>query len=223
MCGRYTVTAPGDVLAEAFGLDEAPDLPPRYNVAPTQEVAIVRRRETGGRELARVRWGLVPFWAKERAIGNRLINARADGLAEKPSFRDSFKKRRCLVPATGWYEWKKTPGAKQPYLFRLSDGSAFAFAGLWSRWNDRESGEPLETCAIVTTEPNELAATVHDRMPVVLGPDAHELWLGGEPGSPELAALFAPHPIERLVVHPVSRRVNSPAYDDPACLEPVEA
>ena len=221
MCGRYTVTAPGDVLAAAFGLETPPDLAPRYNVAPTQEVAIVRLGDGGRLELALVRWGLIPFWAKERAIGNKLINARADGLATKPSFRDSFKKRRCLVPATGWFEWKKLEKGKQPYLFRMRDGSVFAFAGLWSRWNDPESGEPLETCAIVTTEPNELAATVHDRMPAILDRAAHAPWLEAVPASPDLAALLAPRAIDGLVAHPVSRLVNSPANDLPACLEPV--
>lgn len=223
MCGRYTLTAPGDVLLETFELDSAPPLAPRYNIAPTQEVTIVRRSEAGARELVLVRWGLVPFWAKEAAIGNRLINARAESLAEKPAYRDSFRKRRCLVPATGFYEWKAIEGGKQPYLFRRSDHGVFALAGLWSRWNERETGAPLESCAIVTTEPNELAATVHDRMPVILPRDAWPLWLAADVPVPDLATLFAPRPVDGLVVHAVSRRVNSPANDVAACLEPLEA
>jgi putative SOS response-associated peptidase YedK len=222
MCGRYTLTAPGDVLRETFGLDAAPELAPRYNVAPTQEVAIVRTTEAGKRELALVRWGLVPFWAKERAIGARLINARAESLAEKPAYRDSFRKRRCLIPATGFYEWQARAGGKQPWLFRMRDGSVFAFAGLWSRWNDRESGLPLDTCAIVTTEPDELAATVHDRMPVVLPRDGWPSWLAADTPASDLAALCAARATPGLIAHPVSRLVNSPANDLPACLEPVE-
>lgn len=220
MCGRYVVTTPGDVLAELFELDEKPRLEPRYNVAPIQEVAIVRRRDDGGRELARVHWGLIPFWAKERAIGNKLINARAETVAEKPSFRDSFKKRRCLIPADGFYEWQKTDGRKQPWLLRLRDGAPFAFAGLWSTWKDRESDATIESCTIVTTTPNALAAPIHDRMPVLLPRERHADWLDPAAEAGGLAALLAPYPATEMEAYPVSTWVNSPAHDDPRCLEP---
>jgi putative SOS response-associated peptidase YedK len=222
MCGRYVVTTPGEVLAELFELDEKPHLEPRFNVAPTQEVAIVRPRAAGGgRELARVQWGLVPFWAKEKGIGNKLINARAETLAEKPAFRDSFKKRRCLVPADGFYEWQRTDGRKQPWLLRLRGGAPFAFAGLWSLWRDRDSGETLESCALVTTAPNELAATIHDRMPVILPWERHAAWLAADADPEALAALLAPFPAAEMEAFRVSTWVNSPAHDDPRCVEPL--
>jgi putative SOS response-associated peptidase YedK len=221
VCGRYVVTTPGEVLAELFELDEKPHLVPRWNVAPTQEVAIVRARPEGGRELAMARWGLVPFWAKDRAIGNRLINARAESLAEKPAYRDSFKKRRCLVVADGFYEWQKVDGRKQPWLLRLRDGGPFGFAGLWSLWRDKASGEELESCTIVTTSPNELAAPIHDRMPVILPRERHAEWLdpAAEPSS--LAALLEPFPAAEMEAYPVSTWVNAPQHDDPRCIEPL--
>lgn len=221
MCGRYVLTVPGDLLAVAFGLEEVPELTPRYNVAPSQVVPIVRGTEDGRRELAFARWGLVPRWAKEAAIGNRLINARADGLADKPSFRDSFKRRRCLIPADGFYEWQKVGARKQPWLLRLTGGKPFAFAGLWSSWTDPESRESLETCAIVTTEPNELAATVHDRMPVILPEPARETWLDARSEREGLLALLVPFPAVAMEAFPVSTRVNNPVNDDPDCVERV--
>lgn len=222
MCGRYVVTTPGEVLAELFELDEKPHLEPRFNVAPTQEVAIVRRRADGDRrEWARVRWGLVPFWAKEKAIGHKLINARGETLAEKPAFRDAFKKRRCLVPADGFYEWQRLDGRKQPWLLRLRGGAPFAFAGLWSTWKDPADGEPLETCTLVTTTPNELVATVHDRMPVILPWERHADWLTPDAAPDALATLLVPYPASEMEAYPVSTWVNSPAHDDAKCLEPL--
>jgi len=220
MCGRYFLTTPGAVLAETFGLDAMPELAPRWNVAPSQRVPIVRTAGGGGRELALVRWGLVPFWAKEAAIGNRLINARAESLAEKPAFRDSYRKRRCLVPADGFFEWQKVGAGKQPWLLRLRGGGVFGMAGLWSSWRDPASGEPLESCAIVTTAPNELAATVHDRMPVLLPRALHAAWLAPAASPSELAPLLAPFPADGMEAFPVSKLVNNPARDEPACIEP---
>jgi len=221
MCGRYVLTAPGEVLAELFELPAPVELAARYNIAPTQAVPIVRASGEGARELAFAQWGLVPHWAKERAIGNRLINARGETLAEKPSYRDAFKRRRCLIPATGFYEWKKLDGAKQPYLLRLRDGGPFGFAGLWSAWRDRESGETLESCAIVTTSPNPLAATVHDRMPVILPRERHALWLDAGTTDPAtLSPLLVPYPEEEMEAFPVSTRVNNPRNDDPSLVEP---
>jgi len=221
MCGRYVLTTPGEVLAELFELDEKPHLAPRYNIAPTQEVAIVRRRPEGGDALAMAQWGLVPFWAKEREIGNKLINARAETLAEKPSFRDSFRKRRCLIPADGFYEWQKTGGRKQPWLLRLRGGGPFAFAGLWSSWKDRASDDVLESCTIVTTTPNELAAAIHNRMPVILPRERHAVWLDPASDPAELSELLVPLPAGEMQAIPVSTWVNSPAHDDPRCVEAV--
>jgi len=221
MCGRYVLSTPGDVLAELFQLPAAVELAARYNIAPTQAVPIVRAGAEGGRELAFAQWGLVPHWAKERAIGNRLINARGETLAEKPSFRDAFKRRRCLIPASGFYEWRKVDGGKQPYLLRLHGGTPFAFAGLWSAWRDNERDETLESCAIVTTSPNALAATLHDRMPVILPREHHARWL--DPSSADtaaLATLLAPYPDGEMEAFPVSTRVNNPRNDDPSLVEP---
>ena len=221
MCGRYTLSAPGDVVAEAFGLAEAPDLAPRYNIAPSQRVPIVRAAaNAAGRELALVRWGLVPSWAREAAIGNRLINARAETLAEKPAFRDALRRRRCLVVADGFYEWQTVGRRKRPWHFRRPDGAPFALAGLWARWPDPAGGD-LESCAIVTTAANELLAPVHDRMPALLDGDGAAAWLaeGAEPGR--LAGLLAPAPPDALVAAPVSLAVNDPRHDAPDCVLPV--
>lgn len=226
MCGRYTLTASGDALVEAFDLSEEPVQEARYNIAPTQEVAIVRSTPRG-RELARVRWGLVPSWAKDPSIGNRMINARAETVAEKPSFRSAFKRRRCLVAADGFYEWQKQPdGSKQPFHLRLKSGQPFGIAGLWERWRDRgnadEDAPPLETCTLITTRPNELTAQVHDRMPVILRPQDYDLWLDPDVSDRErLEALLVPHAADAMEVFPVSRFVNKPGNDSPRCIEAI--
>lgn len=226
MCGRYTLTAPGDVLAELFGLDEWPEAEARYNVAPTQEVAAVRVDQAGGgRRFVRLEWGLVPAWADDPAIGNRMINARAESAAEKPAFRTSFKRKRCLVLADGFYEWQKVEGGKkQPWYFRLESGEPFAFAGLWSSWNkgggDPEKG-PIESCTILTTDANPLVGKVHHRMPVILDPAAYELWLDPSVEDRErLESALGPFDPARMIAYPVSTRVNSPANDDPSVIEP---
>ncbi|HPC82022.1 MAG TPA: SOS response-associated peptidase [Thermoanaerobaculaceae bacterium] len=218
MCGRYTLASPGNVVAEVFGLDEVPELRPRYNIAPAQDVVVVRARE-GRRELATVRWGLVPAWAKDLTIGHKLINARAETLAAKPAFRAALRARRCLVVADGFYEWQPTAGRKQPWYFQLSDGRPFALAGLWERWQ-APGIDPLESCAIVTTEANELVAPVHGRMPAILSPEGSARWLAGGPAG-ELRALLVPFPSEKMRAHPVSLRVNSPVVDDRGCIEPI--
>lgn len=217
MCGRYTLASPGNVVAELFGLDEVPELRPRYNVAPSQQVPVVRLRE-GRRELAALQWGLVPAWARDLAIGQKLINARAETVAEKPSFRAALRARRCLVLADGFYEWQLAEGRKQPWYFQLRDGRPFAFAGLWERWQS-PGVDPLESCTIVTTEANELVAPVHARMPVILSLEGSARWLAGGQ-TEELQALLAPFPADGMRAHPVSPRVNNPANDDPACTAP---
>src|SRR5262245_35107324 len=174
MCGRFTLATSRAQLADLFRLAGGPELPLRYNIAPTQPVPVVRAAGDG-RALALARWGLIPRWATDPAIGNRLINARSETVAEKPSFRDAFRKRRCLIPATGFYEWAKTAGGKQPYHFRLLDGRPFAFAGLWERWD--RGGEPVESCTILTTAANAVVRPVHERMPVILPAEAFAAWL----------------------------------------------
>ena len=165
MCGRYLITTPVEAIRQIFKVDQRPNLAARYNVAPTQSVPIIRRNEDG-RELVMARWGLVPFWAKDLKIGARMINARAETVAEKPAFRDAFRRRRCLVIADGFYEWRKVDGGKQPYLIRLKGAAPFAFAGLWERWTDKESDERIESCTIIVTEANALIAPIHDRMQI---------------------------------------------------------
>jgi putative SOS response-associated peptidase YedK len=241
MCGRYLLRLNPDLFAEEFGL-EFSQLPrdlggglfgPRFNIAPTQPVPIVRNRTTPGRtltivrradgtaerELVAVRWGLIPPWARDPAVGDRMINARAETVAEKPAFRAAFRSRRCIVPASGFYEWKRrAKGPKQPYLIQRRDGRPMGFAGLWETWTDRATGEVVTSCAIVTCPPNELMAKLHDRMPVVLDPADYEAWL--DPGDPRGADLLRPCPVEWLEAVPVSSRVNSPRNDDESIIQP---
>ncbi|MBI5248166.1 MAG: SOS response-associated peptidase [Desulfomonile tiedjei] len=214
---------PGKSLVERFGLEEVPDLKPHYSIAPKQVVVIIRLdRDTLQRRLARVKWGLIPFWAKDSSIGNRLINARAESASQKPAFRSAFKTRRCLVPADGFYEWKKRGGKqKQPYLVRIADGSPFAFAGLWESWTGPD-GETIESCTILTTDANDLTRPIHDRMPVILHPKDYDLWLDPEVKDLELLKpLLRPYPSAEMKVEPVSPRVNKATYDAPDCVEAV--
>ena len=220
MCGRYTLRTPVEKLAEEFGFDASSvEVPPNYNVAPTQEVAAVLS-EGGERRLELLRWGLIPSWADDPGIGSRMINARAETAPEKPSFRRAFRERRCLIPADGFYEWKRTDGAKQPYYIRMREGRPFAFAGLWEAWNDDGASE-IRSCAILTTAPNDLAGEIHDRMPVILPAGSYDAWLDPEAEKEELVALLAPYPEAEMEAYPVSRFVNSPSNNDPRCVEPV--
>jgi len=220
MCGRYALILSGRALAEQFDLPSVPTLRPRYNIAPTQSVPIVRAGSAEPRELREVRWGLIPFWAKDPSIGARMINARSETVAEKPAFRQAIRRRRCLIPASGFYEWSRQGGDKQPYYIQLSGSRPFAFAGLWEHWSPSEGG-PVESCTILTTTPNALVAELHDRMPVILPPDRYDEWLSAaELAEDRLASLLGPYPAEEMTAHPVSRHVNSPAHDDPACIEP---
>ena len=224
MCGRYTLSSPSDDLALLFDLPELPLMPPRYNLAPTQEAAVVRVvAPDAPRRLDLLKWGLIPYWAKEASIGNRMINARAESAAEKPAYRWSFKKKRCLIPADGFYEWKKEGKAKQPFLIRRADRKPFAFAGLWSSWKDPEQGgEILETFTILTTSPNDLLRPLHDRMPVIVDRENFGLWLDPRMEDTErLQPLLVPHAVDDFEAFPVSRLVNSPANDQPGCIEPL--
>jgi putative SOS response-associated peptidase YedK len=206
-------------VAEAFGLPEAPDLLPRFNIAPGQPVAVVRQEARAeGRELAFLRWGLIPDWADDPSIGNRLANARSETAATKPSFRRAFQSRRCLVVADGFYEWQKTNGRKQPYFVGLQSDRPFGLAGLWERWE--KHGEPVESCTILTTDANELMQPIHERMPVILPPDQYALWL--DPRCQEtgkLAKLLQPFPSEGMLAYRVSALVNNPKNDVPQCVE----
>jgi putative SOS response-associated peptidase YedK len=219
MCGRYMLTTPVDALRQMFLFSERPNLAPRYNIAPTQEVPIVRRTRDGmGRELIMVRWGLVPYWADDPKIGNRLINARRESVARTAAFREAYQRRRCLVPADGFFEWQKDGKARQPLLVRRRDQAPFAFAGLWERWPQPGAGV-LRSCTIITCPANELVAPVHDRMPVILAPEDYERWLdlSGADGR----ELLKPYPAAELEAFPVNPRVNSPQYDDPECIAPL--
>ena len=223
MCGRYSLTSPGEAMARLFGVAMG-EHAPRYNIAPSQGILVARAApdgEAGAREAAVLRWGLVPSWAKDPDIGNRMINARAETVAEKPSFRAAFRRRRCLVPATGFYEWRVASGPKQPYHIGMADGGPFAMAGLWEHWTGPD-GAAVETCAILTTEANELLRPIHARMPVIVAPGDFDLWLDPELTMPELLApLLRPFDAAAMAARAVSRHVNNVRNDDPACLEPV--
>ncbi len=220
MCGRFSLSVTGEQVAEQFELSIIPALKPRYNIAPTQNAAVVRQGASG-RELAMVCWGLIPSWAKDPSIGARMINARAESIAEKPSFRAAFKQRRCLVIADGFFEWKRDEAGKQPFFFALRDGEPFAFAGLWETWRQPD-GTPLETCTIITTEANEMLRPIHDRMPAILQSADYALWLDAELRDPNpLKMLLQSRPIDDLVAYPVSKHVNRVTNDDPQCIAPL--
>jgi putative SOS response-associated peptidase YedK len=218
MCGRYTLKTPVNVLAERFQLDEYPSsLTPSYNIAPTQEVAAVVQ-EDDRRKLELFHWGLIPSWAKDPAVGNRMINARAETVSGKPSFRTASKKRRCLIVADGFYEWQKSDNGKQPFYLRMKDSSLFAFAGLWESW---DKGEEIRSCSIITTDANDLMNEIHHRMPVILPPENYGVWLDPDFDEKEaLSELLRPYPSEEMKAYAVSRRVNRPSNNEPSVIEP---
>lgn len=221
MCGRYTLRTPPDRLATAFDLDEEPcDLKPRFNIAPGSDVAVIANR--GGRRVEMFRWGLIPHWAKDPSIGQRMINARAETAAEKPSFRTPLRRHRCLVLADGFYEWQGAKAPKRPMYARMKSGEPFAFAGLWDTWVPADA-PPLHSCTILTTEPNAVMAPIHNRMPVILEPDAYAVWIDPERLEPaDLQALLRPFPAERMEAYEVSRAVNNPSHDAPDCIAAAE-
>ena len=221
MCGRFTLRSSPLAVAEAFALPEAPDLFPRFNIAPGQPVAVVRQGPRAeGRELALLRWGLIPAWADGPSIGNRLANARSETAATKPSFRRAFRSRRCLVVADGFYEWQKINGRKQPYFVGLQNDRPFGLAGLWERWE--KHGEPVESCTILTTEANELMQPIHERMPVIIPPDQYGLWLDPRwEDTEKLAKLLRPFPSEGMLAYRVSTLVNNAKNDVPQCVEAI--
>jgi putative SOS response-associated peptidase YedK len=225
MCGRFTLTVDPAELQDAFGDFIFPNqFAPRYNIAPTQPVLAIPN--DGKNKADFFLWGLIPSWSKDPAIANKLINARGETIAEKPSFRGSFKYKRCLIPADGFYEWKAQAGTKTktPYFIHMKDGKPFAFAGLWDEWHSPD-GNSLRTCTIVTTTPNELMSTLHTRMPVILERDDYAAWLDPMPqakDSDKLLRLIRPFPADRMSAHPVSTLVNTPSNDRMELIAPVK-
>jgi putative SOS response-associated peptidase YedK len=220
MCGRYSLHANPHVIALQFGLAHPPEVTARYNIAPGTEILAVRANATSARSGDMLHWGLIPSWAKDATIGQHLINARAETIAEKPSFRAALRRRRCIIPANGFYEWMPTAGRKQPYYVRPVGDELFGFAGLHERWRGPEG--PVESCTVITTEANELMRPIHSRMPVILPVEAYAHWLDPDNPDPDaLTSLLKPSPAERMTASPVGFRVNSVRNDDSSLLEAV--
>ena len=218
MCSRYFLDADGNIIAYTFRVPANDRVARRFNIAPTQEAPVVRQADGGGRELALLRWGLVPSWAKDLGVGTKMINARAESVAEKPAFREALRKRRCLVPATGFFEWQGPPGRKQPYAISVPEAPLFAFAGLWESWR-AAGGETVQTFAIVTTDANPAVAAIHDRMPVILTPAQADAWL--DASVEDARALLAPYTGD-VRLRPVTRRMSDPRAEGPECLDDAE-
>ena len=224
MCGRYRLSRRKQIVEEYFDtVSDEPDWAPRYNVDPTQPVPVISQHpKEPVRELSQMRWGLIPSWAKDPSGAASMINARSESASMKPAFRDALKSRRCLIPADGFYEWKRDGKTKQPFCFEVNQGQLFAFAGLWDRWKD-PSGNWIKTCSILTTTPNAVTSAVHDRMPVILDPDSYDLWL--DPGITDAhvaSELLKPFDAGLMRSYPVSTRINHVANDDEECSRPVE-
>jgi putative SOS response-associated peptidase YedK len=221
MCGRFTLHTPAATLADIFQVPHAIQLPLRYNIAPTQQVAVIRS-ENEQRSLSTLRWGLIPSWAKEAAIGSRMINARGETVAEKPSFRSAFKRQRCLIVTNGYYEWKKVGSKKQPYYIRMRDEQPFAMAGLWEQWRGPKNeplDEPMQTCTIITTSSNSMCDEIHDRMPVILAANHFDLWLDPEMQErTTLENLLQTYDSDEMMADKVSTHVNSVKNDDATCI-----
>ncbi|MEC4985191.1 MAG: SOS response-associated peptidase [Oscillatoria sp. PMC 1068.18] len=219
MCGRFTQISSAATIAQTFNLENVHSHEPRYNIAPTQPVSTVRL--AGERQFIMLHWGLIPFWAKDAKIGAKLINARAETVAEKPSFRSAFKQRRCLIVADGFYEWQQQNNQKQPFYIRMKDEQPFAFAGLWEQWQKSEE-ETIETCTLLTTEANEMMSDIHKRMPVILAREDYDLWLDTKvKETRKLQPLLKPYNSEVMTAYPVSTQVNNPRHDTPECIEEI--
>jgi putative SOS response-associated peptidase YedK len=224
MCARFTLTTPASELAKLFGFSEKPNLPARYNIAPTQDILVVRRpKGLGSPEARMMRWGLVPAWAEDVSIGGKMINARAETVAEKPSYKFAFRTRRALVPMNGMYEWKDFSGKKRPYLFHRKDREPFAVAALWESWAGPKGAplpQSLETVTLLTVAANELVAPIHDRMAAIIEPPDYATWLAAETAPDALLALLKPVPADALTMTAVNPLVNNVKFDDPACIDP---
>jgi putative SOS response-associated peptidase YedK len=224
MCGRYRLSRRKEIIEEHFdAADWQDDWSPRYNIAPTQLIPVIRQHPKEPiRQISTMCWGLVPHWARDASVAGSTINARSETAATKPAFRDPLKFRRCLIPADGFYEWKRTGTVKQPFCFEVNNGELFAFAGLWDGWKNSE-GQWIKTCSILTTTPNAVTATVHDRMPVILNRESYDLWL--DPGMTDVqvvSELLKPYDAKVMGCYPVNTRINHVANDDEECSRPVE-
>lgn len=219
MCGRYLLISPVEAMRRFFDVGGLLNLPPRYNVAPTQDAPVLRLDKEGRRELIQMRWGLVPLWAKDLSMGARCINARAESLERKPAFREAFRQRRCLVPTDGFYEWEKKGKVRQPWRIGPAEDGLMALAGLWERWRAPDGGV-VRSFAVITTDANELVAPLHERMPAVIPPDGFSEWLDPATSPERLREMLRPYPSNRMKAYPVSRRVNDVRNDDPSCIEP---
>ncbi|MFH1216492.1 MAG: SOS response-associated peptidase [Pseudomonadota bacterium] len=221
MCGRFALPTPEE-LAGHFNLKTAPELAPRYNITPGTDIAVVRHISgSNARELVMLKWGLIPFWAKDKKIGYKMINARAEGIAGKPAFRAALRHRRCLIPALGFFEWLHTTKSKQPYFIRLKETDILAFAGLWEHWQG-EAGEIIESCTIITTSANQTVGTIHDRMPAIIEPVQYENWLDPQAANQALLSMLKPFPDQEMVAYPVGLGVNNPKNDNPDCLAEIK-
>lgn len=223
MCGRFALKAPPAELMRHFGVDAVPDMAPRYNIAPTQSILVIRhpwQQSEASLEAASVKWGLLPYWAKDESMATKLANARGETVAEKPAFRNAFRRMRCLIPADGFFEWQTTPSGKQPWFIRLKENGVLAFAGLWEHWKSSE-GTVVESASIITTEANELVSPIHDRMPVILQPKDYSMWLGEQSRTDDLKALLKPFPSSMMNCYKVSRRMSNARNEGPDCIEPL--
>ena len=217
MCGRFTLSQSINAIASAFNIAQIPPLEPRYNIAPTQLIPSILSALGGEKQLQMLRWGLIPSWAKDAKISAKLINARAETVSEKPSFKAAFKRRRCLIIADGFYEWQRQENKKQPYYFRLQNAQLFAFAGLWEQWKSPDE-DIINSCTILTTEANDLLRPIHDRMPVILESKDYELWLDSEAQQPQLQQLLRPYQADLMTSYSVSTKVNNPKNNTPECI-----
>lgn len=220
MCGRFAVTATPSMLAAHFGLSEPVEFTPNYNITPSQQIPVVRSLD-GKRGLFLMRWGLIPHWAKDVKIGYKLINARAGTVFDKPAFREAIKKRRCLIPASGFFEWKKAGKMKQPYFVALRGQDLFAFAGLWEFWH-KSKEEIVASCSILTTDANEIMAPIHHRMPAIIAPENYDAWLRPDARPEDLSRLLKPFRAAAMKAYPVSQAINNPKNNSAACLAPLE-
>ena len=219
MCGRFSLTVPERFFSKAFVFKDIPEMQPNFNIPPGVDIWAVRNLTAStDKEIVKLRWGLVPFWAKDPKIGNRMINARSETLSEKPAFRSAFESRRCLIPADGFFEWKRDGKIRIPYFIQRKEREPFAMAGLWEKW-ESPAGDRLESCTILTTTPNELMNDLHDRMPVILDHNKMDIWLNPESTKNNLQALTVPYPAEDMEAYPVSSLVNSPKNNSPECLQ----
>jgi len=222
MCGRFALYNTAEAIENHFRIRLPAIFSPRYNIAPSQQVLTITADAGGPRQAAYRRWGLIPGWAKDMKIGYKMINARAESIADKPAFRAAFKRRRCLIPASGFYEWGRVETGKQPYFIRLRDGDVLAFAGLWESWTGPEDGRTVESCTIITTDANRSVGEIHNRMPAMVAPEMYDLWLSPESDRDRLLGLLQPFPDRKTVAYPVGAAVNNPQNDIPACIDTVK-